>query len=257
MLCQQARAIVEQVDWPCEVTRHYSDNNLGCRARVSSGLDFVFSKVDEAIILEDDCVPEPTFFRYCEELLQRYRDDERVMTVSGNNFQSDRQQIAGSYYFSRYPHVWGWATWRRAWQHYDVAMKEWPQLRDQQWLESFLSGDRSAVRFWSDAFQAVYARQIDTWDYQWTFACWKRGALTALPRVNLISNIGFGAEATHTRRASRFSKMPVQPLDFPLNHPSEILRHTAADAYTQKQNFRTGLRWRTRRLLRQLLPKLA
>ncbi|MGE0883131.1 MAG: glycosyltransferase family 2 protein [Blastocatellales bacterium] len=249
--CAAARAVTEQIDWPCNAVRHYAGQNLGCRDRVASGLDLVFDQFDRAIILEDDCLPEPSFFRFCEELLERYRDDERVMAISGDNFLFGKQRIEDSYYFSRYPHVWGWATWRRAWRHYDVKMSNWPEMREQGWLKEILD-DRAAISFWQDVFQSVYEGRIDTWDYQWTYACWQQGGLTALPRTNLISNIGFGADATHTKRQSQFSNMTVEPLSFPLQHPPEITRNIEADAYTQQHNFNPSLLGRARRALGKL-----
>lgn len=251
--CAAARAITENVDWPCRVVRHYADKNLGCRNRVSSGLNLVFDEFDRAIILEDDCVPEPSFFRFCDELLERYQNEERVMAISGDNFQFGTYQPEHSYYFSRYPHVWGWATWRRAWQHYDVKIANWPQMRKDGWLEHLLQ-DNAAVKFWKEAFQSVYDGQIDTWDHQWTYACWQLNGLTALPRTNLISNIGFGTEATHTKRNSRFSKMTVAPLSFPLSHPSQVVRDKQADEYTQRHNFNLSFLGRARRAIRPLWP---
>jgi hypothetical protein len=141
--CQAVRAVIETVDWPCEVLKNYSDVNLGCKIRVSSGLDWVFEQVEEAIILEGDCLPHPTFFRFCEELLETYRDDERIGMISGDNFQFGRKRGDASYYFSRYNHIWGWASWRRAWQHYDRNMAIWPKFRDDHWLNGFgLLGSR-------------------------------------------------------------------------------------------------------------------
>lgn len=253
-LCAAARAITEKVDWPCRVVRHYADQNLGCRNRVSSGLDLLFAEFDRAIILEDDCIPEPSFFRFCDELLERYKDDERVMAISGDNFQFGNHQIAHSYYFSRFPHVWGWATWRRAWRHYDVTMNNWPQALEQNWLGTILP-DQNAVRYWRETFQAVSDGIIDTWDHQWTYACWQQNGLTALPRTNLISNIGFGTEATHTKRHSKFSKMAVEPLTFPLQHPPTVERDAVADENTQRQNFNSSLLGRARRALKRFLPR--
>lgn len=255
-LCAAARAITEKVDWPCRVVRHYADQNLGCRNRVSSGLDLLFAEFDRAIILEDDCIPEPSFFRFCDELLERYKDDERVMAISGDNFQFGNHQIAHSYYFSRFPHVWGWATWRRAWRHYDVTMNDWPRYRDNAWLSQLFDRPKT-INFWKEIFQSVYEEKVDTWDHQWTYACWRQNGLTALPHVNLISNIGFGEDATHTRRSGLFSYMEVQSMKFPLRHPIEIVRDARADDFTQRNNFDYSLMGRVRRTLRLLREQLS
>jgi hypothetical protein len=251
--CAAARALTEQVDWDCEVSRNYAPDNLGCKRRVSSGLDWVFGQCEEAIILEDDCLPRHSFFRYCAELLEHYRDDKQVTAVSGDNFQFGKRWTDASYYFSRYPHVWGWATWQRAWQHYDVEMKGWPEARDSRWLNQ-LFDDQQRVRYWTETFQSVYDGEIDTWDHQWTFACWRMNGLTALPEINLISNIGFGLDATHTLRGSRFSAMQTEEIDFPLLHPATVVRQIEADAHTERQNFKTGWLARARRTVRRLLP---
>jgi cephalosporin hydroxylase/Flp pilus assembly protein TadD len=234
--CAAARAIINQVDWDCEVLTNYSDVNLGCRDRVASGLDWVFQLVEEAIILEDDCLPHPTFFRFCEKLLERYRHDQQIMVISGNNFQFGRRSSQYSYYFSRYNHTWGWATWRRAWQHYDNEMKLWPQVRDTNWLKDILKDDW-AVSSWSKSFQNVYEGGFSIWDYRWTFACWIHQGLSILPNVNLVSNIGFGAEATHTKRVSRLANMQTEEMIFPLQHPSFVIRDEQADDFTEQTLF--------------------
>lgn len=234
-LCQQTRAIIEQVDWDCEVLVNYSDVNLGCRKRVSSGLDWVFEQVEEAIILEDDCLPHPTFFRYCQELLEKYRDDERIMMISGDNFQFGRKRTEYSYYFSRYGHIWGWASWKRAWQKNDDSMKLWQELRDTNWLHNFLENEQ-ATAYWSRIFQSVYDG-FDTWDYIWLFTLWANNGLTILPNVNLISNIGFGSGTHTTSQNSPLADMPLESLSFPLSHPPYITRNTDADDFTEKTLF--------------------
>lgn len=239
--CAAARGVAEQVDWPCEVTRIYAVEHMGLRSRVESGLNTVFAAVERAIILEDDCVPEPSFFAYCDELLARYADDARVMAVAGSNFQAGRRRGQTSYYFSRYPHCWGWAGWRRAWRHYDGPMADWPRLRASGWLEQLL-GDRRAARYWRARFDEVYAGQLDSWAYRWTYSCWRKGGLTALPQVNLVANIGFDAEATHTQIApGPLATWPTRPLDFPLRHPSHVAANGHADEFTQRNLYNPGL----------------
>jgi tetratricopeptide (TPR) repeat protein len=233
--CAAARAIINRVDWDCEVLTNYSDTNLGCRKRVSSGLDWVFDLVEEAIILEDDCLPHPTFFRFCEELLERYRHNEQVMVISGDNFQFGRKRTEYSYYFSRYNHCWGWATWRRAWGHYDNEMKLWPEVRDGNLLGDILQ-DTQAVSYWSYIFQSVYGG-FSSWAYPWTFSCWIHNGLTILPNVNLVSNIGFGQEATHTTVINTFANLPTEALSFPLQHPPFVIRDAQADDFTEQIMF--------------------
>lgn len=251
--CAATRQIIEQVDWDCQILKNYADGNLGCRQRVASGLDWVFSMVEEAIILEDDCLPHPTFFSFCEELLERYRDDQRIMTISGNNFQYGQQRTPYSYYFSRYAHVWGWATWRRSWETYQVDMKLWPEVRTGQWLFDILGsrrvnvnhgqchfdimGSMKAIEYWYKIFDATYGGRIDTWDYQLIFACWLQNGLHILPNVNLVSNIGFGADATHTKTVRKCANLPVEAVGFPLQHPPFMIRDAAADDYTQAAHF--------------------
>lgn len=244
----QTRAVIEQVDWDCDVLTHYSDVNLGCRNRVSSGIDWIFEQVPEAITLEDDCLPHPTFFRFCEELLVRYRDDERISQIGGTNFQFGRNRPQTSYYFSRYSHIWGWASWRRAWKHYDRDVRFWPEMRDEHWLDALLKnpGER---RFWMRMFDAVHGGQIDTWDFQWMLACWSQGMMSVIPAVNLISNIGFGADATHTKGANTYAAMEFEQMNFPLRHPRVVLPAMKADAYTAQGMFSDPMRrWVLRKL---------
>ncbi|MEH2005157.1 DUF5672 family protein [Nostoc sp.] len=231
--CAAAKAIINQVDWECEVLTNYSDVNLGCRKRVSSGLDWVFSQVEEAIILEDDCLPHSSFFRFCEELLENYRHNSRIMLVSGQNLQFGQKTRDYSYYFSRYNHCWGWATWKRAWQYYDDTMALWPQVRHENWLFDILQ-DEQAFRYWSATFQGMY-EGFDTWDYPWLFACYINQGLSVLPNINLVSNIGFGKEGTHaTDSNSILSNIPVEQIQFPLKHPPFIIRDTLADNFTER-----------------------
>ncbi|HLO50601.1 MAG TPA: glycosyltransferase family 2 protein [Kamptonema sp.] len=231
--CNQVRAIIDQVDWDCEVLKNYAEVNLGCRQRVSSGITWVFDTVEEAIIIEDDCLPHPTFFRFAEELLERYRDDWRIMSISGQNVQFGRKRTDYSYYFSRYNHCWSWASWRRSWQHYDLDMKLWPEIRDGNFLVDIL-GDSQAVKVWTKTFQLCYEGKIDTWDFQWAFASFIQNGINIIANVNLASNIGHGMGGTHTGDASSpYNNMPTEALTFPLQHPPFAIRDTQADNFTQ------------------------
>lgn len=253
--CAAARAVIEGVDWPCEVSTNYSKENLGCKLRISSGLDWVFSLVEEAIIIEDDCLPEPSFFPFCAELLERYRHDTRVFLISGDNFQFGARRTGDSYYFSRIAHIWGWATWRRTWQLYDREIKLWPVLRDEGWLEEYY-GDPRVARHWREAFDSVHDGRIDCWGHQMNFTCMVNHGLCVLPNVNLISNLGFGVGATHTTVMCRLAEMPTKPMAFPLRHPRHMIRDARADGRTEKEQFMWPTFWfRVKRLARHLLRK--
>jgi hypothetical protein len=229
--CAEARAVVEDVAWPCTVRRLYAESNLGLRLRVSSGLDWVFEQVEEAIILEDDCVPDPSFFRFCQTLLERYGDDERVMEIGGGNFQLGRRRTTHSYYFSAYCCVYGWATWRRAWRHYDLHIRRWPELRSSGLLES-VCGDGVEVDYWRRVFDEVYdGRMASTWDYQWLLALWSQHGLSVVPEVNLVSNIGFGPDASHTKwLEAPEAALPTGRMD-ELDHPLAVWRNRDADRF--------------------------
>jgi hypothetical protein len=238
-----ARAIIQRVDWDCEVLTNFSEVNLGCKKRVSSGIDWVFEQVEEAIILEDDCLPDITFFRFCQEMLERYRNDQRIGMISGDNFQFGRRYGDDSYYFSKYVHIWGWATWRDRWVgSYDVSMAKWPRVRDEGMIADIVGDVHEAV-YWGKIFERVHRGRIDTWDYQWVFANWVNGRSSVVPAVNLISNIGFGVNATHTTGVSELENLPITPIKFPLIHPIGVYRCLRADRFSEKKCFKASL-WR-------------
>lgn len=237
-LCRAARRVIDGVDWPCEVLREYSDVNLGMGRRESSGFTWAFRHVEEAILIEDDCLPDATFFPFCAELLDRYRRDERVMMISGDNFQRGQVREGGaSYYFSRLPATWGWATWRRAWDAYDFSMREWPRLRAQGWIGAS-ARERAIEAYWRRCFDDAAAGRIDTWDYQWVFSVWLRGGLSIVPNVNLVTNIGFRSDATNTRISDERLIVPTLPMDFPLRHPAAIAPCLDADDFEQRNLYR-------------------
>ena len=229
--CSAAREVIEGVDWKCEVIKNYSDVNLGCGKRPATGISWVFDHVEEAIILEDDCVPHPTFLRFCEELLERFRYDERIMMIGGRSNLYDQERTQYSYYFSRLPSCWGWSTWRRAWRHHDMEINLWPSLRDTSWLLDILS-DPVEIEFWRNIFDKAYtgAGNVNYWDFQWVFTCWAHNGLTILPTKELVSNIGFGEEATHTKSLNdKRANLPVAEMVFPLKHPPYMVRNREAD----------------------------
>lgn len=230
--CQQTRAIIDQVDWDCEVLKCFSDENLGCGRRISSGLSWVFEQVEDAIILEDDCIPHPTFFTFCSEMLERYRNKPKVMSISGCLFA--KSSNPESYYFSHYLSCWGWATWRRAWQHFDFKMTKLPKLLEEGWLHQYLPSD-SVADSWQRRFTAVYeSGKGDVWSYQFQFASWVQNALSIRANVNLISNVGLtDDEATHAQIKNDDSQSVnfdyLEAMKFPLKHPEGIVRDADMD----------------------------
>ena len=227
----RCRKFSKRIDWDCELRTEFSTENLGCKRRISSALDRVFAEVEQAVILEDDCLPDPTFFSFCDELLQRHRDDRRVMAISGNNFQFGRSRTSASYYFSRHFHCWGWATWRRAWECYDGNMADWPEFSSRDGVASLVNSPRQAAIVKS-ALQQCYDGELNTWDYAMQFAIWRDAGLVALPNVNLVTNIGFGDQATHTTaKSSILADVPLEGCPTVI-HPEEVRRHDEADRFT-------------------------
>ncbi|MGB3312382.1 MAG: glycosyltransferase family 2 protein [Nodosilinea sp.] len=250
--CGHARSVIESIDWKCQVHKNFSEVNLGCAKRVSSGLDWAFSITDNAIILEDDCVPHPSFFQYCDELLTRYADDERVMSISGLSVPASHQRDNYSYQFSHFHRCWGWATWRRAWEHYDYDMRLWPQIVEGNLLNE-LFPEKRVADFWYKKFQGVYDEKINSWAYRWMLTCWLQSGLSILPAANLISNIGFGLDATNTVNDSFAAQLSAKKMNFPLRHPPYIVRDLKADLYIQRTRHSADFAYRVERKLKKLL----
>lgn len=236
-LCDETRKIVNKIDWDCDVHTLFREKNLGCKKAVSKAITWFFEHVEQGIILEDDCLPDPSFFRYCSELLEYYKNEEKIMVISGNNFLPNNWQIPNSYYFSIYNHIWGWATWRRAWHLYDNNLDKWPNLKVTPFLKN-LHNSKLAVNYWTSIFDECRAGKIDSWGYPWTFSCWANKGLTILPSVNLVSNIGFDERGTHTKNSDdEASNIPSYSLQFPLKHPPRIIINEDADTYATWQHF--------------------
>ena len=232
--CEAVRALASHLDWPCDVQTLFQPSNLGCRAGVTAALDWFFEQEQEGIVLEDDIVADPSFFFFCQELLERYRHDERVGVIAANNHQHRPPSDGSSYRFSIYSHCWGWASWRRAWRCNDPEMRGWPAFRDGQWLEQL--GGKSLARRWGPWLDQLSAGQIDTWDMIWQFSCWQQGFLTVIPAVELVENIGFGVEATHTLDERSPLGRPGS-LSFPLRHPTVMQADRIRDQDTFRRLF--------------------
>lgn len=235
--CAAARAVIDRVDWDCEVLKNYSDVNLGCGVRPATGINWVFEQVEEAIILEDDCLPHPTFFNFCEELLEKYRDDERVMLIGGTNHFGKWKSKNQSYHFSIFSGIWGWASWRRAWKFYDYEMKLLPEALEAQLLNNLFPNPEHRV-YWENLLQRAYEDGSKTyWDYQWLFTRWAQNGLGIIPEVNLVSNIGFGPDATHTFAKNSLADLETQGVSLPLKHPPFIIQNVELDNLIQERFF--------------------
>lgn len=212
----QCQAFADMVDWDCDVKTDFAASNMGCKNRIASAVTWALEHVEELIILEDDCVPDLTFFRFCQELLEKYRDDNRVLTIGGSNHDYC-EPFEESYAFSKRFYCWGWATWRRAWKIFNVTMKQWTTLKQDKYFKNiFRKHDRI---YFMNEFQLTYEGKINTWDYPYWLNCLANHGLHIVPRVNLVRNIGFEFGGTHTPGPTADHFYMDEPIDFPLTHP--------------------------------------
>jgi hypothetical protein len=229
--CKKVKEIVSHVDWDCSVKTLYREKNLNCGVGPSSAMTWFFENEEEGIILEDDCLPAQSFFWFCEELLERYRDDNRIMHIGGNNFLNGwRKDTDYSYYFSRSGHIWGWATWRRAWAKFDFKISLYKKLKEKGYFENFFLNPLEKM-YRLRKFDKTIAGNgsVDWWDYQWDFARFAQSGLAIVPEKNLVKNLGFGEGATHTKKMSKHAHMDAQDIQFPLRHPPFTVRDIDSD----------------------------
>ena len=251
-LVAETLAIYKEIDWPCEVKRLIREENMGCKLAVSSAITWFFEQEEQGIILEDDCLPDPSFFPYCDQLLEKYRNEDAVMHINGVNFQDGNWRGSGSYYFSKVCHVWGWASWRRAWKKYDIQMNGIEEFFSQKLYLNVLNYKDSRL-YWEPSFLKTKEGLINTWDYQWVFSIWKNNGLSIMPNFNLISNIGFDESGTHTKSHDpRVSKKPLSPVNGELVDPVMLVPDYEGDQYSFYKLFslpRTDLVSKVRRKL--------
>ena len=260
---EACRKIVENVDWDCEVYRNYSECNLGCGLRPQSGISWVLSQVESSIILEDDCVPEMSFFTFCDEMLERYKDDERICYISGLNHFEEWDFGDSSYGFTKGGSIWGWATWERAWKRYDYAVNGITNSYVEKHIVQFLSRNKSRIGLWKRTNELVKAEtKLSYWDVQWGFVKYSQNQLVIVPKYNLISHIGIGADSTHAagassihRRYKDYNNMAVRALEFPLAHPAHMLCDTAYDNLLMKCNLKAR-KWIFLRAVKNKIAKL-
>ena len=228
--------IMQNIDWECEVKTLFREQNYGCKMAVSGAIDWFFENEEMGIILEDDCLPSQSFFWFCEELLVRYKEDELVYMISGDGRASNYIDLKNDYDFVSYALIWGWASWARAWKNYDVKMSDW--IDQKKYVLKNISQEKNTRRYWADAYQMSFDGKIDTWDYQWSYTLQKRQALCIVPRVNLITNIGFGEGATHTcDQSSNNANIQREDLNIPLKDPERILKNLKLNTYYDKFEF--------------------
>ena len=235
-IVQQVRNFVlENINWDCKVQTLFRQENLGCKEAVSSAISWFFKNEEMGIILEDDCLPDDSFFYFCQDLLTKYQNDSRIWLITGtNDLVENVSTDKDSYYFSKYEHIWGWASWRRAWQYYDKDIAYYPDLKEKNIFEK-LFANKDEYTYFSKIYDKLYQKGIDTWDYQWKLTIMINNGLSIIPTVNLISNIGFGADATHTHSAEdNNANRKTGKITFPLQHPFYIVPNFANDEQKRK-----------------------
>jgi len=221
--CLNARNQIDKIDWECNIKKKYSEKNLGCGINPSQGISWALSQSEEVIILEDDCMPSIDFFKYCDELLNLYKNDQRIMMISGNNHTLGKFDFDYSYEFSHHTQTYGWATWSRAWSKYDFNISKWPEVSSLDWLED-ITDSKKAAKYWFNIFEMCYQKKLaSAWDYQWTFCCWINKGLNIIPSVNLVTNVGFSEGGTHEIDPNHpISELPMGSISFPLTHSPKL-----------------------------------
>lgn len=236
---EQAREITKTIDWECDVKYNFSDTNLGCKKGVSSGINWFFENVSSGIIIEDDVLPDKSFFGFCGNMLEKYEDDVQVMHIGGANFQDGIKRGEGSYYFSKLCHVWGWASWARAWEKYNVRIDDEETEIDNVLNNTFT--EKGLRDYYRKYILKVKSEQLDTWDYQWAYSIWKNNGVSIIPNKNLTTNIGFGGDATHTLDIeSKLSEMKSYDIG-EIFHPVSKDVNGEADIYTYKTKLKIPL----------------
>jgi hypothetical protein len=228
--------ILDNIDWECAVYVLFRAENLGCAEAVSGALAWFFGAVEQGIIIEDDCVANPSFFYFCEKMLHYHKNNAQVWCINGTNFQRSWRRGSASYYYSQYAAVWGWATWRRSWQHYDFEIKNLPEFIQKNTIATVFKNEK-IQQDWIKKLQALYDHKPDTWYYQWFLAQWQQKSFAVVPQVNLVSNIGFDTRGAHTTNPrSTKSKMQIYSIDYKhIKHPKSIAVHAQADLYFYTQ----------------------
>lgn len=238
--CNHVRDIFKEIDWDCEVFKLYRDSNLGCGLAVSSAISWFFEYEEMGIILEDDCLPDFSFFNFCDNLLKKYKNDYRIMHISGFS-GGIKGSNKYSYHFSIFPRIWGWATWKRAWDFYDFRMSEYSEFESIGGLDKSVKNWFAKV-FWKLNFRRIVNQRIDTWDFQWVYALLCNNGLSIIPNTNLIKNIGFSEDATHTVNSdNEFAQLNLNSIESDLVHPTFVFPDLKAEMALNIQFIGKGL----------------
>lgn len=238
--CIAARSVINKIDWPCEVFTNFHDCNTGADFGPEKALNWFFAEVDEGIVLEDDCIAHPDFFRFATDMLSRYRTNDKIMMISGNNFQNGISRGEGSYYFSKYPSTWGWASWKRAWQHYDTKNSAYTEFLDKNTLDTICQSNIEK-KFWKKFFEQISNGKLEHWDIKWLFAIWNNNGISVTPNVNLVKNVGFGHDATHTFKHDDVMVVDTVELG-EIIPPATMAVNKEADAYLFRHVYQFTLR---------------
>jgi hypothetical protein len=241
------KEVLNSIDWPCQIFNQFQDNNLGCGKHVKASIDWFFKNEESGIILEDDCVPNVDFYHFVEELLNRYKNEERIGMICGVNHFSKYYQCEDSYLFSRYKSCWGWGTWRRAWKHMDFEMK-WIESNEKDLIIKNMGYGLISTFHWRNVLKKIKYNIVDTWDWHWYFSMAKQNQLAIFPKKNLVSNIGFSKEATHTFTKPSKNFTTVEEIEFPLIHPTRVKVNDHFDRIFETKKL-------TKQVLKDLIPQ--
>jgi hypothetical protein len=254
LLCEQTREVVSKIDWECTVKTKFNETNEGCKQGVSAAINWFFNNEPEGIILEDDCLPANSFFKFCDTLLAKYRYDTRVRHITGCNLQFGKKWGDGSYYFSNRTHVWGWASWKRAWDDYDINLSNYDSIQITPVFTNIYHDDLVAEA-WANIFQQVKAGTVNSWAYPLDFVNFFNNGLVIIPNQNLISNIGFDSKATNTLdKGSVYANIPLEEMN-EICHPVFIVPQKQADLYIINQDFDIDKKRRKRNSVKQTIKR--
>ena len=255
ILCEQTRETVSNVDWECVVKTRFNEKNEGCKYGVSAAINWFFSNEQEGIILEDDCLPAKSFFKFCDTMLEKYRYDTRVRHITGCNLQFGKKWGDASYYFSNRVHVWGWASWKRVWDDYDIKLAKYDDTQITEVITNIYNDDL-VTEAWAKIYLDVKSDKVNSWAYPLDFVNFFNNGLVIIPNQNLISNIGFNAGATNTLdKCSIYANIPSVEMD-EISHPVFVVPQKQADLSIINRDFDIEKKRRKQNSMKQRIKRL-